>query len=89
MPSSSETIVDVESSTTTDGTNDVVVWYVSGGKLNGLDGETGDPVFAGGTGNTVAETIGPTWGLHLYDFNLTLGNLVSLVGRAAAAYKAS
>ena len=37
----------------------------------------------------VAETIGPTWGLHLYDFNLTLGNLVNLVGREAAAYKAS
>jgi outer membrane protein assembly factor BamB len=30
--------------TSPDGKNDVVVWYVNGGKLNGLDGETGDPV---------------------------------------------
>jgi hypothetical protein len=30
--------------TSPDGKNDVVVWYVTGGKLNGLDGETGDPV---------------------------------------------
>jgi hypothetical protein len=37
----------------------------------------------------VAQTLGPTWGLHLYDFNLTLGNLVTLVGKEAAAYKSS
>jgi hypothetical protein len=37
---------------------------------------------------TVAQTLGPTWGLHLYDFNIALGNLVSLVGHEAAAYGA-
>ena len=38
---------------------------------------------------TVAQTLGPTWGLHLYDFNLPLGDLVNLVRREAAAYKPS
>jgi len=33
-------------STTTDGTNDVVVWYMNGGKLNGVDGDTGASIFA-------------------------------------------
>jgi Protein of unknown function (DUF3089) len=44
---------------------------------------------AGDARPTVAQTIGPTWGLHLYDFNLPLGNLVSLVSKEAAAYKSS
>jgi hypothetical protein len=35
----------------------------------------------------VKQTLGPTWGLHLYDFNITLGNLVELVAREAAAYR--
>jgi hypothetical protein len=42
----------------------------------------------GDTRPTVAQTLGPTWGLHLYDFNIALGNLVSLVGHEAAAYGA-
>ncbi|HEY6476865.1 MAG TPA: hypothetical protein VI456_09815 [Polyangia bacterium] len=33
-------------STTTDGTNDVVVWYMNNGKLNGVDGDTGASIFA-------------------------------------------
>ncbi len=33
-------------STTTDGTNDVVVWYMNSGKLNGVDGDTGASIFA-------------------------------------------
>ena len=33
-------------STTTDGTNDVVVWFMNNGKLNGVDGDTGASVFA-------------------------------------------
>jgi hypothetical protein len=37
----------------------------------------------------VAQTLGPTWGLHLYDFNITLGDLLHLVEREAAAYKPS
>ena len=37
----------------------------------------------------VSQTLGPTWGLHLYDFNLPLGDLVNLVGKQAAAYKPS
>ncbi len=31
----------------------------------------------------VTESIGPTWGLHLYDFGLALGNLVGLVKQQA------
>jgi hypothetical protein len=34
----------------------------------------------------VTQSIGPTWGLHLYDVNLALGNLVDLVRQQAAAY---
>ncbi|HEV2308907.1 MAG TPA: hypothetical protein VGU73_00175 [Acidimicrobiia bacterium] len=35
----------------------------------------------------VADTLGPTWGLHLADVNMALGNLVSVVGREAVAYR--
>jgi hypothetical protein len=35
-------------STTTDGTNEVVVWYMNGGKLNGVDGDTGAAIFTSG-----------------------------------------
>ncbi len=34
----------------------------------------------------VAQALGPTWGLHLVDVNIALGDLVRLVGRQAAAY---
>jgi DUF3089 family protein len=34
----------------------------------------------------VADTLGPTWGLHLVDVNLALGDLVRLVRGQAAAY---
>ncbi len=36
---------------------------------------------------TVAQTLGPTWGLHLYDVNLALGDLVDLVRTEAAAHR--
>ena len=36
----------------------------------------------------VAENLGPAWGLHIYDVNLALGNLVALVGAQSAAYSA-
>ena len=35
----------------------------------------------------VTESLGPKWGLHLYDVNLALGNLVSLVASESAAYQ--
>jgi hypothetical protein len=35
----------------------------------------------------VQATVGPTWGLHLYDVNLTLGNLVLDVAYEEAAHK--
>ena len=35
----------------------------------------------------VTQTLGPTWGLHLYDFNIALGDLVGLVGTEAAAFR--
>jgi hypothetical protein len=37
--------------TSTDGTNEVVLWYMSGGKLLGVDGDTGASIYAGGIGN--------------------------------------
>ena len=40
----------------------------------------------GDTRPIVKQTIGPAWGLHLFDVNIALGNLVSLVGRESAAY---
>jgi hypothetical protein len=41
---------------------------------------------AGDTRPAVTQTLGPTWGLHLDDVNLALGNLVSLVKSQAKAY---
>jgi hypothetical protein len=32
------------------------------------------------------QVLGPTWGLHLVDFNIALGNLVDLVRQQAAAF---
>jgi len=40
----------------------------------------------GDTRPSVSQTLGPTWGLHLDDINLAVGNLVSLVREQAAAY---
>ena len=43
-----------------------------------------------GTGDTrpvVTESLGPNWGLHLVDPNLTMGNLVSLVQSQSNAYR--
>jgi len=40
----------------------------------------------GDTRPSVSQTLGPTWGLHLDDINLAVGNLVSLVQDQAAAY---
>jgi hypothetical protein len=43
----------------------------------------------GGSGDArprITDALGPTWGLHLGDVNLALGNLVSLVQRQGAAY---
>ena len=34
----------------------------------------------------MTQTIGPTWGLHLYDVGLALGNLVDLVRQQSAAF---
>jgi len=34
------------------------------------------------------ETLGAEWGLHLYDVNIALGNLVGVVGLQSAAYQA-
>jgi hypothetical protein len=40
----------------------------------------------GDTRPSVSQTLGPTWGLHIDDVNLAMGNLVSLVHDQAAAY---
>ncbi len=34
--------------TTTDGTNEAIVWFMSGGALRGVDGDSGAPIFSGG-----------------------------------------
>lgn len=33
------------------------------------------------------DSLGPAWGLHLFDVNLALGNLVTIAGDEAAAYR--
>ena len=35
----------------------------------------------------VSQVLGPTWGLHLVDMNIAMGNLVDLVREQASAYK--
>jgi Protein of unknown function (DUF3089) len=37
----------------------------------------------------VSQTLGPAWGLHLYDMNLPLGDLVEVARRQASAYRRS
>jgi Protein of unknown function (DUF3089) len=37
----------------------------------------------------VEELIGPEWGLHLYDVNIALGNLVALAGLQSVSYEVS
>jgi hypothetical protein len=44
------------------------------------------PVRAGDPRPVVSQTLGPTWGLHLVDVNIALGNLVKLVGDEARSY---
>ena len=34
----------------------------------------------------LADAIGPTWGLHIYDANIALGNLVGIVRSEAGAW---
>ena len=45
------------------------------------------PVTPGDRRALVTQSIGPTWGLHLDDVNIALGNLVTLVGDEAHAYR--
>ena len=44
------------------------------------------PINVGDTRMIVGQTLGATWGLHLVDVNIALGNLVSLARSEAAAY---
>ena len=37
--------------------------------------------------SVVTQTLGPTWGLHLVDVNISRGNLVTLVGDEARSYR--
>ncbi len=36
----------------------------------------------------MSAALGPTWGLHLVDVNIALGNLVTLVGEQGTAFAA-
>jgi len=49
--------------------------------------QVSDIAQAGDTRPRVTETLGPTWGLHLDDVNLALGNLVQIVAGQEAAYR--
>ena len=42
---------------------------------------------AGDERPVVSQVLGPTWGLHLVDMNIAMGNLVDLVRKQGAAYK--
>jgi hypothetical protein len=44
------------------------------------------PIVAGDPRSVVTQVLGPSWGLHLDDVNLFLGNLVGIVGAQAKAY---
>ena len=54
------------------------------GGANWLQVDTTD--IAGDQRQVVYQTLGPTFGLHLFDVNLALGNLVDLVRQQAAAF---
>jgi hypothetical protein len=45
------------------------------------------PIHAGDPRTIVGQTLGPTWGLHLVDVNIALGNLISLTRSEVAAYR--
>ena len=45
------------------------------------------PIHIGDPRKIVGQTLGPTWGLHLVDVNIALGNLVSLTRSEAMAYR--
>ena len=46
------------------------------------------PITPGDTRTVVSQTLGPTWGLHLVDVNIALGDLVDLARTESAAYVA-
>jgi hypothetical protein len=56
----------------------------SSGGANWLQIDTTD--IPGDQRQVVYQTLGPTFGLHLFDINLALGNLVDLVRQQAAAF---
>ena len=71
---------------------DAGAWTTYPGRYRGRCAQAGgaswlqiDPV-AGDPRPVVSYGQGPAWGLHGYDVNLTLGDLVDLVRRQAAAY---
>jgi hypothetical protein len=45
--------------TTTDGTNDAIVWVASGGMLLGVDGDTGKTIYSGGACSNVRQWTSP------------------------------
>ena len=44
------------------------------------------PIHASDPRQVVSQVLGPTWGLHLVDVNIALGNLVKLVGDEARSF---
>ncbi len=44
------------------------------------------PITLGDHRQIVSQTLGPTWGLHLVDVNIALGDLVDLARTEGAAY---
>jgi hypothetical protein len=45
------------------------------------------PIHAGDPRVIVGQTLGPTWGLHLVDVNIALGDLVNLTRSQVAHYR--
>lgn len=71
-------------------------WYEYPGRYvascttsGGVDWLQVTPDGSGDVRPTFPQTLGPRWGLHLYDVNLSLGNLVALVADQEAAYGAA
>jgi pimeloyl-ACP methyl ester carboxylesterase len=77
------------------GSGDTAPWIAYPGEYTGHCENAGgaswlqvDPTnVAGDTRPVVSHVLGPTWGLHLVDVNIALGNLVELVGKEATAYR--
>jgi hypothetical protein len=59
---------------------------ISGGGASWL--QVNDARSGTSTASRLSEPLGPSWGYHLLDVNIALGNLVDLVGQESKAWEA-